>query len=53
MSKFYSAIQKLDNDISFWEQIVKQYPNEDRYRSALATLKKERAELANRIGRKS
>lgn len=53
MSKFYAAIQKLDRDTVRWEQIVKQFPDNDRYRDAIATLKQQRAELVQRIGKKN
>lgn len=46
-------IAKKDNQIKGFEDIVKQYPKHQVYKDTLAKLKKERAELADKIGRKS
>jgi Skp family chaperone for outer membrane proteins len=53
MSKLYSAISKLDNQIFGWEKIVKDHPDDAQYKKALSSLRKVRAETIQLIGKKN
>ena len=53
MSRTSKEIKQLDDWISHWEQIVAEFPTNELYHNALASLRQRRAEVANRIGRKT
>jgi hypothetical protein len=51
MPNFEERLARLDHLIATFERIVVDYPNSEAYAESLASLRRDRAELANTIGK--